>query len=105
MEDSTSSSLEEVREQTGGRGLTIWATLLAMVMPTRKSPQSEELELDPDGPGGWRSRLAQINRELADARLGLGSDDEDSGEDAADTGAQARPDSGETGGGTGGGGN
>jgi hypothetical protein len=92
--DGTGDS-SSIQEDTGsGRGLTIWATLLAMIVPTR-SRQPEELQRDPDDPGGWRTRLAQINAELAAARAGRLGDDEE-GEDH-DTGPSPPQDSAETG--------
>jgi hypothetical protein len=73
--------------------MTIFATLLAMVLPTR-SARPEELQQDPDGPDGWRTRLARINDELAEARAGRLSDDDD---EDNDTGASPPQDSAETG--------
>mmetsp|Transcript_19047 Transcript_19047/g.62247 ORF Transcript_19047/g.62247 Transcript_19047/m.62247 type:complete len:101 (+) Transcript_19047:89-391(+) len=91
--DGTDDSGTTQEETGSGKGMTIWATLLALVLPTR-SPQPEELQRDPDGPGGWRTRLARINHELAEARAGRLGDDE---EEDYDTGASPPQDSAETG--------
>eukprot|EP00967_Tisochrysis_lutea_P159148 scaffold328736_cov52-Tisochrysis_lutea.AAC.1 len=92
-----SSQASQDNETGTGRSLTIWATLLALVMPTRKPLRREELEHDPDGPDGWRTRLAEINHELDERRrkreLELDSDSDDN----HDTGGVSSQESAETG--------
>ena len=54
---SERSSPDEPQSETSSRPLTLWATLLALFIPTQKPA--------PDFSADWRARLDKINNELA----------------------------------------
>lgn len=60
-----SASPDEPQSETSSRPFTIWATLLALFIPTQKPA--------PDFSADWRARLDKINNELA-CRHGSDSD-------------------------------